>query len=91
MYDYLSSFAKNLADLNIQLEYLRKTAQKHAVFVKMISCTDRWFCAVVKPKDFFLTHSRAAFFKFYIPEPPFILSITFRTALLPIFHFLDRT
>ena len=62
-----------------------KTAQKHAVFVKPISCTDRWFHAILKTKDFFYTHSRAAFFKFYIPEPHFILSITFRTALSQFF------
>jgi hypothetical protein len=48
-----------------------KTAQKHAVFVKPISCTDQWFHCILKPKDFFYIHSRAAFFNFFTPEPLF--------------------
>jgi hypothetical protein len=63
-----------------------KTAQKHAVFVKPISCTDRWFHAILKTKDFFYTPSRAAFFNFFIPEPHFMLSMNCRTALTSILH-----
>jgi hypothetical protein len=62
------------------------TAQKHAVFVKPISCTDRWFHAILKTKDFFYTPSRAAFFNFFIPEPHFMLSMNCRTALTSILH-----